>query len=380
MAQDLSKVAPVLISQGLMALRSYNVMPRLVNSDYQGEAVQKNATINVPIPSAVATTDVVPGPTAPQAGDSTPTDVPIVLDQWKEAAFYLTDKDLMQSMEGTIPMQASEAVKSLADTVNAYLLGFYKEFYGFVGTPGTTPFASDVSAAALGRKVLNAQLCPKGDRRFVIDLDAEANALQLPLFQQANTAGTNRAQVEGEIDRKMGMDWYSDQQMPTHIAGTQTGATVAKASTAQAIGDKDIIVTTAATTGALNLVKGDIITFAGDVQTYVVTAAVTAGAGVDATINIYPGLKKALAGSEALSIKGNHVPNMIFHRDAITFATRPLAQVSHPSVIMSQASDPVSGLSMRLQITREYQRTRFAYDMLFGGQVIRKEFGTRVAG
>ena len=36
-----------------------------------------------------------------------------------EAPFYLTDKDLMEANRGVIPMQASEAVKAIANDVNA---------------------------------------------------------------------------------------------------------------------------------------------------------------------------------------------------------------------------------------------------------------------
>lgn len=376
MPNQLQEVAPKLIAQGLMALRGFNVMPRLVNSDYQGMAVEKNQVINVPIPSAVVTSDVTPGPTPPSTPDSAPTSVPIVLDQWKEAAFYLTDKDVMESLNGTIPMQASEAVKSLANTVNGYIMGMYKEFYGFVGSAGTTPFASDVSAAALARKALNKQLCPLNDRRLVLDLDAEANALQLPLFQQVNTSGTTQAQVEGEIARKMGMDWYSDHQVATHTSTALT-AGAATINGAHGVGAKTVSIAKATT--ASPLVKGDILTFAGDTNTYVVTADVTLAIG-NTNVSIYPGLQVAQAGGAAVSLKASHVANIVFHRDAITFATRPLLQISHPAEINTQATDPVSGLSMRLSITREHKRTRFAYDVLYGAKVIRPEFGCRIAG
>lgn len=374
MSNDLSKVAPVVLAQGLMALRGMNVMPRLVNSDYQGAAQERNQVINVPIPSAIQATQVVPGPTPPATQDVGPTSVPITLDQWYEAPFYLTDNDLMVAMNGVIPMQASEAIKAIANNVNLYIMSQYKGFYGLVGTPGTTPFATDITAASNARKALNKQLCPTGDRRIVLDMDAESNAITLPLFLQANTAGTTAAQVEGVIGRKMGMDWYSDQQVVTHVS-TPLSAGALTVNGVNAAGSK--VVSLAKATNASPLVKGDVLTLAG--QTYVVTADTTLAVG-NTNVPIYPALAKSTAGGEAVTLAATHVVNLAFHRDAVAFATRPLLEVSHPAVISTAAVDPVSGLGLRLQITREYQRTRYAFDILYGGAVVRPELGCRIAG
>lgn len=374
MANDISKVSTPLLAQGLMALRGMNVMPRLVNSDYQGAAEQKNSVINVPIPSAITALAVVPGATAPATADVAPTSVPITLDQWYEAPFYLTDNDIMQSMNGTIPMQASEAVKSIANKVNEYILGFGRSFYSIAGTPGTTPFATTTGAASDARKNLNKQLAPPGDRRIILDMDAEGNAITLPLFQQVNTGGTDRTQVEGVIGRKIGFDWYADQQVLSHTstpltagALTVNGVNAAGASS----------VSLAKATNAAPLVRGDILTIAG--RTYVVTADTTLAVG-NTSVPIYPKLVAATAGGEAVTLAASHVMNLAFHRDAIAFATRPLLEVTHPAVISQSVTDPVSGIGLRLQITREYQRTRFAFDILYGGACVRPELGTRIAG
>jgi hypothetical protein len=374
MANDLSKVAPIVLAQGLMALRGYNVMPRLVNSDFQGTAQERNQVINVPIPSAINAVAVVPGPTPPSTADVAPTSVPITLDQWYEAPFYLTDNDVMQAVAGTIPMQASEAIKAIANQVNAFIMGQYKSFYSMVGTPGTTPFASDTKVLSDARKTLNKQLAPTGDRRLVLDLDAEGQAIVLPLFQQANTSGTTTTQVEGVIGRKIGFDWYSDQQVATHVS-TPLSAGALTVNGVNAAGSRTVSLAKA--TNASPLVKGDIITIAGN--QYGVTADVTLGVG-NTSVSIYPALKASTAGGEVVTLAASHVVNLAFHRDAIAFATRPLLEVSHPAVISQAATDPVSGLGLRLQITREYQRTRFAFDILYGGAVVRPELGTRLAG
>lgn len=376
MSNDISKVSTPLLAQGLMALRSMNVMPRLVNSDYQGAAQEKNSVINVPIPSAIQAQAVVPGATPPATADVAPTSVPITLDQWYEAPFYLNDQDVMQSMQGVIPMQASEAVKAIANQVNNYILSMYKGFYSVSGTPGTTPFATDTTAASGARKLLNKQLAPTGDRRIVLDMDSEGNAISLPMFQQAQMSGSTQTLVEGVIGRKVGFDWYADQQVLTHNA-TPLSAGAATANGANAVGSK--VISIAKATNTSQLIRGDIINVAGSNQTYVVTADTLLGIG-NTNVPIYPGLVVATAGGENITLKGPHVANLAFHRDAIAFATRPLLEVSHPAVISSAQVDPVSGLGLRLQITREYQRTRFSFDILYGGNVVRPELGTRIAG
>lgn len=376
MSNVLTQVATPLLAQGLVALRAMNVMPRLVNSDYQGAAQEKNSVINVPIPSAIAAQPVAPGATPPVTADTSPTSVPITLDQWYEAPFYITDQEAMNVMKGYVPMQATEAIKAIANNVNAYILNLGTSFFSMSGTPGTTPFASDTTAASIARKLLNKQLAPTGDRRIVLDMDSEGNAIVLPMFQQAQMAGNNTTLVEGVIGRKVGFDWYADQQVPTFVSTPLTSG-ACTANGVNAVGAK--VVSIAKATNASPLVKGDIISFAGSSQTYVVTAATTLAVG-NTSVSIYPGLAVATAGGETVTLKASHVMNLAFHRDAIAFATRPLQEVSHPAVISVSQVDPVSGLSLRLEITRQHKQTRYSFDILYGGACVRPELGTRIAG
>ena len=308
---DLSKVVDKLLAQGLLALRGTCVMPRLVNSDYSNLAAQQGASIDVPIPSAIKAQAVTPGATSQDTGDISPVSATIKLDRWMEAPFYLTDQDLMEANRGVIPMQASEAVKAIANDVNATLLGLGRKFYGMVGTPGTTPFSTVVDATN-ARKVLNRQLAPVNDRRIVLDPDAEAAALGLSGFADVSKSGDARPIIDGTIGRKYGFDWAMDQQVPSFEASVMTE-------------------------GAL-------------------------------TVN---------GANEA----GAQVVSLAFHRDAIAFATRPLMDSANGLGNLTQSAvDPVSGLSLRLEVSREHKRTRFSYDILYGADVVRRELGCRIAG
>src|SRR5262245_730810 len=97
-------------------------MPRFVNRAYESMAGDKGSTIDVPIPSAITAQDVAPAAVPPSTADVAPTKVSIPMTKWKEAPFYLTDKDMLEAMTGTIPMQASEAIKALANQVDNDIL------------------------------------------------------------------------------------------------------------------------------------------------------------------------------------------------------------------------------------------------------------------
>jgi hypothetical protein len=374
----ITNIVPQLLAQGLITLRENAIMPRLVNANYSGQAADQGSTIDVPIPASIATNAVTPSYVAPNDTGVVPSKVAISLSEWREAPFFMTDKEMMEVMQGAIPMQAAEAVKALANYVDAYLLGLYTAAWNVAGTAGTTPFATDTSVITTARKLLTNNTTPLQDRRFVFDADVEANALGLRAFQDTSWSGDAASINEGRIIRKFGFDWYLDQNVKTHTAGTVATSFVIKTSTAHAEGLKVLTTTTG---GNADLKVGDILTIAGQTQTYVVTeAAARTGAG-DMTVNIEPGLKVALTGSEVITILSSHVANLAFHRDAIAFANRPLVDSTEGlgNQIMS-AQDPVSGLTMRLEVSRQHKRTRWSYDILFGAKMVRPALACRVLG
>ncbi len=380
MANSLANIMPKILARGLLALREAAVMPRLVNSDYSREAAQKGDTIDVPVPVAQSATDVTPSNTPPTPADTTPDKVQIVLDQWKKTNFHLTDKDIVEvdRNEHFIPMQVSEAIRALANNVNEYILSKYLGVYGYTGTAGTTPFASDVTDATNLRKVLNQQLCPKDMRRGVLNYDAEANALALSPFSDAEKIMSASVKMEGEIGRKFGIDWAADDAVPTHTAGTASGATTD--ATGYAVGLKTV---TLASAGTGTILVGDIITFAGDAQTYAVTAG-DADVSNGGTISFEPGLKVAIpAGATAITLKADHVVNLGFHRDAFALAMRPLVAETESLALGSQIlsmQDPVTGIPLRLEVSRQYKQVVWEFDILYGAELVRAELAARLAG
>lgn len=379
MSNNISNVLPKILARGLLALREQAVMPRIINMDYSTEAAQKGDTIDVPIPSALSVSDVTPSNVLEAPADSSPSKVQIALNNWRKVNFHLDDKQVVEIDRNAhfMPMQMSEAVRALANDINGSILDKYKGVYGFAGTAGTTPFTSDVTSATSARQVLNEQLAPRDNRRMVLDFAAEAKALALPDFQRVNESGDAGVKREGEIGRKFGFDIFTDDQVRTHTAG---GSGTPLVNGALSAGDTSVAID--GMTGADGLVAGDVITFAGHAQTYSVITAGVAAAGAQ-TVTVSPALKASVADNAAITVKGDHVVNLAFHRDAFALAMRPLAAATsgdgYGSQIVSM-TDPVTGLSMRLEVYRQYKQVVYELDALWGVELIRPELATRIAG
>ncbi len=379
MANTITNILPKILARGLLALREQAVMPRLVNLDYSNESAQKGDTIDVPIPSSLTVSDTVPSNVLEAPADSAPTKVQISLNNWKKVNFHLTDKQLVDidKNEHFIPMQMSEAVRALSNQINLTVLQEFKGVYGFVGTAGTTPFGSNVTDATNARKVLNQQLCPRDNRRMVLDFDAEANALALAEFQRVNESGDLNVKREGEIGRKFGFDIFTDDQIVTHTAG---GSGTPLVNGALAVGDTSVAID--GMSGTSGFVVGDVVTFAGHAQTYAITVAPTASSGAQ-TVTVSPAIKAIVADNASVTKKASHTVNLAFHRDAFALAMRPLtsetAGDAYGNNIVSM-TDPVTGLSMRLEVYRQYKQVVYELDALWGVKLIRPEYAVRIAG
>lgn len=400
MANTLTNIMPKILARGLMTLRQRVLMPRLVNSDYADDAAKKGDVINVPIPAAQTASDVTPSNTPPTPASNAPSVVAIPLDQWKHSDFNLTDKELGQIDENAhfVPMQMDEALKALANAVNQNIWDKYKEgvagtagFAASLGTGSTTspsdPFSSAVTELVNARKLLNQQLCPLEDRRLVMNFNAEANALALAAFRDASQKGDNRVIAEGSLGRIFGIDTYADDHVPTHTTGTLSDASgsphKAIVNGALALGAQTMNIDSTTLTGTI--VPGDVFLFASHSQPYCVTntSNVTASGNAATGITFAPALVVAVADNVVLYFAPTHAVNIAFHRNAFAFATRPLAQLTVDKELghrILSMQDPISKLTLRLEVMRQYKQTVWDFDILWGAKLVRPELATRIAG
>lgn len=382
MSNTLTNILYKILAKGLDGLRAQVQMPLLVNVDYGSQAAQKGTTIDIPVPKPRVARDV-------QAShlQSAPTDrsqdlVQVSLNQWKGADFYLTDKELVEIDANAhfLPMEMGEAITALANAVDGHVHNQYTGIYGFVGTGGTTPF-STVSTATEARRVLNTQLCPDdGQRRMLLDPTAEAQALQLPELTNWDKTGEQGIIIRGKLGRKYNMDFFMSQNVIRHTAGSAgAGGAITVASTCGA-GASTLDVQQAGVLGSL--LVGDVFAVAGQTTTYVVQTSVLLTSAKIA-VSIQPELVLTATSGAAVTQKASHTLNLAFHRNAFALATRPLLEATNQFELGSRLldmTDPMSGLSLRLEVKRQNKQTVWDFDILYGAKLVRPALATRVAG
>jgi len=193
------------------------------------------------------------------------------------------------------------------------------------------------------------------------------------------------------------------QSIQQHTTGTRaaTGATVNGNAS-----EGSSTITLASAGNALTFAVGDVFTIAdcfavnpqtrqstGSLQQFVVTAAATSTAGGAVTLSVSPALyspSNALATVSTLTITGKAVTfvgaasttypqNLIYHKDAISFATADLLM---PQGVDMASRQVHNGISMR--IVRQYDinndRMPCRIDVLYGYSVIRAPMAARLWG
>lgn len=398
MPNSLATLMPKILAAALPVLRENCVLPRLVNTNYSTDAAKQGQEVTIPVTAAKVTQPVVPGAFSNSTPDIVISDVKLNLNYWEEVPFYLTDKDFEEIDSGMVNDQVSEAARAIANSVNASIFAeMYMASYNSVGVPGTTPFAipgvgqPSAKEAIDAKKLLGRWLAPETDRYIVMNDEAEANALGLPLFQQALQAGTDATVRDGRIDRKLGFDWYKDQIVPTASAPLLSTLTTATVGTT-AVGAKSAILSAGVLTGSVK--PGDTFKVAGDVQDYVITASAVAS-GNQIAISFEPGVNTRAGGLPIAGATGwtsalaatftpAHALSFAFHKNAVACAFRMMSDsgstIAELGGFVETMVDPFTGMPLRLEVRREHKRTRWSLDLLWGTKATRREHIARIRG
>ena len=384
---------PKIIARGLPTLRENAVTPSLI-TDYRfmvGNGGAPGHDLTIPTGATQATAAITPSNTPPSNIDHAAGTKTLTIDTHEGTYFHLTDQEMTQidADQSFVPLQMSEAFKSIANSIDANVLALYKDVYGASGTNGTTPFASDLTAwtDSGARKILIDQLSPLGPWNAVLDPAAEGNLMGLSQVQAANTRGSDETMRTGQIGNVLGANWHVDQSVPTHTCGTLTNGTgmLAKVNDASyTVGESTVNIDDSSLTLAVAI--GDIFTVAGDTQQYAVTAVATASGNAIAGMAFTPASKVAWADNAVVTFKDgatsnpDHVANLVFHPGAFGIAfARPEGESLNPANEMV-VRDETSGIPIRVKVTEEYYQKTYRLDVMYGVKTIRPEYACRIAG
>ena len=118
-----------------------------------------------------------------------------------------------------------------------------------------------------------------------------------------------------------------------------------------------------------------------ETATAAVTAAATASSTVAVAIAFSPALATAVStGSAITCLATAYVVNIAAHRDGFAWASRALSGIFGGGNVFQAPTDPVSGIALRLELSRQYKQDTFSYDYLAGANVVRPELICKILG
>lgn len=344
----------------------------------KADAAAKDQTVTAPVAPVAVTEDIVPGPSAPNTGDQNIGTVDVKITKSKMAPVkWNGEEQLALGPAGTyntiLADQFTQAFRALANEVDADLGALYYGTSRAVGTAGTTPFGikEDLSDAANARKVLEQNGSPTTNLQMVLDSDAIANmrGKQSVLFK-VNEAGTEQLLREGVLGRLQGFNIHSSAGVKRAAAATAAGYLVNGAKS-----EGDILIAIDTGTGAIT--AGQLVTFAGDDNQYVVAAATATTITLAA-----PGLRQDLADGVAITVVGGFTANMAFDRNAFLLASRTPAMPEGGDTAddVMNVTDPVSGITFQIALYRQYRQVRYEVGLAWGVASIKPAHAVMLLG
>jgi hypothetical protein len=234
------------------------------------EQVTLNQAIRVPVVPTIASSTITPGVTAPSDGDQTIGYVDVNITKSKYAPIRWNGEEQKGMMAGgqlstVLANQFAQAFRVLTNEIESDLAGLHLKASRAYGTAGTTPFGSDVSDSAQMLKLLLDNGAPRTDLQLLIDTSAGAKLRTLGQLTKGNEAGTTDTLRRGVLLNQHGFAIRESAQIKTFTKGTGASATTNTAG--YAVGATTI---TLASAGTGTILAGDVITFAGDTNKYVV--------------------------------------------------------------------------------------------------------------
>jgi hypothetical protein len=385
--------------KALEILENSLVLTRTVNRQYDDsfavEGAKIGSTLRIRLPDRALVTDGA----ALQVQDDNEQYTTLTVSSQKHIGVNFTTAELTMQLDDFAERVLKPRISQLASSIDADVANSFKYIGNSVGTPGTTPATSLVLLQA--QQKLNENAAVMQPRYATVNPAANAALIEgmKGLFNPVSAISKQfKNGMFGE-----GILGYDELNMSQSIKQFTTGSragTVTVNTTVTAEGSTSIVLTGL---GSTIIKAGDVFTigsvFAVNPQTrestgslyqFVALADVTASTTATVTVPAMYSASQALATVDALPVSGAAVTflgaastqypqNLIYHRDAISFAT---ADLLLPQGVDMASRQVHNGISLR--VVRQYDinndRLPCRIDVLYGYSVIRPQMAVRLWG
>lgn len=347
-----------------------------VSFDPTAERAALGEDITSPVAPAATASDVTPGVTPPDDGDQTIGNVKLSITKSRRVPVRWNGEQSKGVNNGPgraniMRDQFAQAMRTLVNEMESDLGGLHIYASRAYGTAATTPFgtADDFTDASNVLKILKDNGAPKMDNQLVIDTTAGANLLGKQA--KANSQGSDDMLRRGVILDIHGMQIRESAEVKDFTAGTGSSATTD--ASGYSVGDTEI---TLASAGTGTILAGDVITFAGDSEKYVVLSGDADVSGGGTITLAAPGLRKAIAASATnITVVAASARNMAFARSAIVAAARvPALPVEGDLAVDREiVIDPVSGLAFEIAMYMQYRQVQYEVSLAWGVKAVKPE-------
>jgi len=387
--------------KSLEILENNLVITRNVNRQYDDsfavEGAKIGSTLRIRLPDRALVTDGA----ALQVQDDNEQFTTLTVSSQKHIGVNFTSAELTMQLDDFAERVLKPRISQLASSIDADVANSYKYIGNTVGTPGTTPSTSLVLLQA--QQKLNENAAVMSPRYATVNPAANAGLVE-GLKGLFNPTDTISKQFKNGM-MGTGVLGYDEINMSQSIKQFTTGSRAATGGTTSAAVTAEGATTISMTVGSGVTVKqGDVFTIAdcfavnpqtrestGSLFQFVAAADATAvstaitvtvapmysASNALATVDSLPGNSKAVVFVGAASTQ--YAQNLVYHKDAITFAT---ADLLLPQGVDMAARAVHNGISLR--IVRQYDinndRLPCRIDVLYGYSVIRPQMGVRMWG
>jgi hypothetical protein len=389
--------------KALEILENNLVLTRNVNRQYDDSFAVEGAKIGSTLRIRLPDRALVTKGAALQVQDDNEQFTTLTVAEQAHIGVNFTSAELTLQLDDFAERVLKPRISQLASSIDADVANSFKYIGNTVGTPGTTPATSLVLLQA--QQKLNENAAVMSPRYATVNPAANAGLVEgmKGLFNPTDTISKQFKNGMMGTDVLGFNEINMSQSIKQFTTGSRdaTGGSTSAAVTAE--GATSILITGAGNNDTIKL--GDVFTVAdcyavnpqtrestGSLFQFVAAADVTlngSGAGTVtvspmysanhalATVDVLPQTGKAVVFVGAAS--SQYAQNLVYHKDAITFAT---ADLLLPQGVDMAARAVHNGISLR--IVRQYDinndRMPCRIDVLYGYSVIRPQMGVRLWG